>query len=89
MSRSLYLSLMCDPKKADTLFDLGIVKWHSRKDRPGAIAAWKKLPGTNPTYRDKGCGAAMDDASAAALTQFPCRWRFSRIYRSLAGKTIQ
>ena len=42
-----------DPKKADTLFNLGIVKWQGKKDGPGAVAAWKKLLETNPAYPDK------------------------------------
>jgi hypothetical protein len=46
-------SLTYDSKKADTLFDLGIVKWQGEKDGPGAVAAWKKLLDTNPAYPDK------------------------------------
>jgi len=41
------------PQKADTLFNLGIVKWQGKKDEPGALAAWKKLLETNPTYPDR------------------------------------
>ena len=41
------------PLKADTLFNLGIVKWQGKKDGPGAVAAWKKLLETNPAYPDK------------------------------------
>jgi hypothetical protein len=41
------------PQKADTLFNLGIVKWQGKRDGPGAVAAWKKLLETNPTYPDK------------------------------------
>jgi len=41
------------PQKADTLFNLGIVKWQGKKDGPGAVAAWKKLLETNPAYPDK------------------------------------
>ena len=43
----------CLPLKADTLFNLGIVKWQGKKDGPGAVAAWKKLLETNPAYPDK------------------------------------
>ena len=42
-----------DAKKADTLFNLGIVKWQGKKDAPGAVAAWKKFLDTNPAYPDK------------------------------------
>jgi hypothetical protein len=41
------------PKKADILFNLGIVKWQGKKDGPGAVAAWKKLLETNPAYPGK------------------------------------
>jgi len=43
----------CLPLKADTLFNLRIVKWQGKKDGPGAVAAWKKLLETNPAYPDK------------------------------------
>jgi tetratricopeptide (TPR) repeat protein len=46
-------SLTYDAKKADTLFNLGIVKWQGKKDGPGAVAAWKKLLETNPAYPNK------------------------------------
>ena len=46
-------SLTYDPKKADSLFNLGIVKWQSKKDGPGALASWKKQLETNPAYPDK------------------------------------
>jgi len=41
------------PQKADTLFNLGIVKWQGKKDGPGAVAAWEKLLETSPAYPDK------------------------------------
>lgn len=46
-------SLTYDSKKADTLFNLGIVKWQGKKDGTGAVAAWKKLLETNPAYPEK------------------------------------
>ncbi|MGB7437194.1 MAG: tetratricopeptide repeat protein [Candidatus Acidiferrum sp.] len=42
--------LALEPTKADTLFNLGIVKWQGKKDAQGAIAAWQKLLDTNPDY---------------------------------------
>src|SRR5208337_4262957 len=44
-----------EPNKANTLFNLGIVKWQSKNDAAGAIAVWQKLLDTNPNYeaRDK------------------------------------
>jgi hypothetical protein len=54
VSPSRYLkSLTHGPKKEDTLFNLGIVKWQDKKDGPGAVAPWKKLLETNPAYPDK------------------------------------
>ena len=41
------------PQKADTFFNLSIVKWQGKKYGPGAVAAWKKLLETNPAYHDK------------------------------------
>lgn len=48
-------ALTYEPNKANTLFNLGIVKWQSKNDAAGAIAVWQKLLDTNPNYeaRDK------------------------------------
>ncbi len=46
-------SLTYEPTKANTLFNLGIVKWQGKHDGPGAIAAWQKLLETNPNYENK------------------------------------
>lgn len=46
-------SLSYEPTKANTLFNLGIVKWQGKMDIPGAIAAWQKLIETNPHYEGK------------------------------------
>ena len=45
--------LKTNPTKADTLFNLSIVKWQGKKVGPGAVAAWKKLLETNSAYPDK------------------------------------
>jgi len=42
-----------DPKTADTLFNLGIVKWQGKQDGPGAVTAWMKLLEANAAYPDK------------------------------------
>ena len=47
------LSLTYDPNKADTLFNLGVVKWQGKKDGRGAVAAWQKLLDANPAYPNK------------------------------------
>jgi cytochrome c-type biogenesis protein CcmH/NrfG len=46
-------SLSYEPTKANTLFNLGIVKWQGKMDVPGAVAAWQKLLDTNPNYEAK------------------------------------
>jgi cytochrome c-type biogenesis protein CcmH/NrfG len=46
-------SLTYEPAKANTLFNLGIVKWQGKHDGPGAIAAWQKLLDANPDYDQK------------------------------------
>jgi tetratricopeptide (TPR) repeat protein len=46
-------SLFYEPTKADTLFNLGIVKWQGKMDVDGAVAAWQKLLDTNPAYENK------------------------------------
>jgi cytochrome c-type biogenesis protein CcmH/NrfG len=46
-------SLSYEPTKANTLFNLGIVKWQGKMDIPGAVAAWEKLLAANPDYEGK------------------------------------
>ena len=42
-----------DPKRAQTLFNLGMVKWEGKGDTEGAIEAWEKLLKDNPDYPDR------------------------------------
>lgn len=48
-------ALVYAPANANTLFNLGLVKWKGKKDGPGALADWQKLLAANPQYegRDK------------------------------------
>ncbi|HXY13292.1 MAG TPA: tetratricopeptide repeat protein [Terriglobales bacterium] len=46
-------ALSYDPTKANTLFNLGVVKWQGKMDINGAVAAWQKLLETNPNYENK------------------------------------
>ena len=41
------------PNNANTLFNLGLVKWRGKKDGAGAVADWKKLLKTSPNYEGK------------------------------------
>ena len=46
-------SLTYEPNKANTLFNLGLVKWQGKMDINGAVADWQKLLATNPNYEGK------------------------------------
>lgn len=37
-----------DPKDANSLFNLGYIRWQGKKDTKGALAAWSQLLKTNP-----------------------------------------
>lgn len=41
-------SLRYDPKDANSLFNLGAIKWQGKQDAAGALAAWQQLLKTNP-----------------------------------------
>jgi cytochrome c-type biogenesis protein CcmH/NrfG len=41
-------ALTYDPKDANSLFNLGLVKWEGKQDGPGALAAWRLLLKSNP-----------------------------------------
>jgi tetratricopeptide (TPR) repeat protein len=41
------------PSNANTLFNLGLVKWKGKADGAGAIADWEKLLAANPNYEGK------------------------------------
>jgi tetratricopeptide (TPR) repeat protein len=46
-------ALSYEPNKANTLFNLGLVKWRGKMDVNGAVADWQKLLATNPNYEGK------------------------------------
>lgn len=46
-------ALSYEPNKANTLFNLGLVKWRGKMDVNGAVADWEKLLATNPNYEGK------------------------------------
>jgi len=47
---SLNKALQLDPKSANALYNLGMLKWQVKGDVKGAIAAWEKLVKTNPHH---------------------------------------
>jgi cytochrome c-type biogenesis protein CcmH/NrfG len=44
----LQQSLQYDPKDANSLFNLGMIKWQGKQDTKGALAAWQELLKSNP-----------------------------------------
>jgi cytochrome c-type biogenesis protein CcmH/NrfG len=44
----LQQSLHYDPKDANSLFSLGMIKWQGKQDSKGALAAGQQLPKANP-----------------------------------------
>ena len=46
-------ALSYSPDNANTLFNLGLVKWKGKMDGAGAVADWKKLLAANPNYEGK------------------------------------
>ncbi len=46
-------SLKLDPNHAQTLYNMGVVKFEGLKDTKGAIAAWQHLLDTNPNYPER------------------------------------
>ncbi len=44
----LQRSLRDDPKDANSLFDLGMIKWQAKHDSKGAVATWQQLLKSNP-----------------------------------------
>jgi len=48
--RELNESLKSEPNHAQTLLNLGLIKWQSKMDVEGAVQAWQKLLDTNPSF---------------------------------------
>ena len=46
--RQLQESLLYEPRDANSLFNLGMIRWKGKNDPVGAIAAWQELLRTNP-----------------------------------------
>lgn len=47
----LQKALQYDPKAANSLFNMGMIKWQGKQDAKGAIAAWQELLKTNPQLK--------------------------------------
>jgi cytochrome c-type biogenesis protein CcmH/NrfG len=46
-------ALVYQPDRPNTLFNLGLVRWHGKGDIPGALADWEKLLAADPNYAGK------------------------------------
>jgi cytochrome c-type biogenesis protein CcmH/NrfG len=46
-------SLTFEPRHAGTLMNIGIIKWRSKKDAAGAVAAWEELLQYHPEFPQK------------------------------------
>jgi cytochrome c-type biogenesis protein CcmH/NrfG len=46
-------ALKDDPKNANALFNLGMMRWQARKDADGAVSAWKQLLKLNPDLEEQ------------------------------------
>jgi cytochrome c-type biogenesis protein CcmH/NrfG len=46
--RQLQQTLRYDPKDANSLFNLGMIRWQGKQDAKGALAAWRQLLKSNP-----------------------------------------
>jgi cytochrome c-type biogenesis protein CcmH/NrfG len=44
----LQQALQYDPKDANSLFNLGLIRWRGKQDAKGALAAWRELLKSNP-----------------------------------------
>jgi cytochrome c-type biogenesis protein CcmH/NrfG len=51
--RQLQLVLKADPKNANALFNMGMMKWKGKDDAQGAVAAWEELLRNNPNLDRK------------------------------------
>ena len=49
----LQQSLKSEPNDANSLFNLGMIRWKGKNDAAGAVAAWQELLSTNPNLDRK------------------------------------
>lgn len=67
--KQLDRSLKDDPKNANSLFNLGMIRWQAKNDVPGALTAWKQLLKSNPNL--DGQKKAQVQRLIAAASQHP------------------
>ena len=52
--RELETVAKSDPKHAQTMFNLGMIKWQAKGDAKGAVESWEKLLKSVPDYPERG-----------------------------------
>lgn len=65
--KQLNQALRYDPKDANALFDLGLIKLNGKQDGKGAMAAWQRLLKSNPQLTEDR-KATVQKLMAAVLT---------------------
>jgi cytochrome c-type biogenesis protein CcmH/NrfG len=80
----LQQSLQYEPKDANSLFNLGVMKWQGKQDAQGALAAWQELLKSNPNLsadrkanvqklieeaKRRGSGLSREPAAAGSMTK--------------------
>ncbi len=51
--REFEIALRYDPNHAQTMFNMGMVKWQGKGDAKGALESWEKLLQVQPNYPDR------------------------------------
>jgi cytochrome c-type biogenesis protein CcmH/NrfG len=62
-----------DPKNANALFNLGMIRWQAKKDPGSAVSAWKQLLKLNPDLDEQKktqVNRLISDATQHGATQF-------------------
>jgi cytochrome c-type biogenesis protein CcmH/NrfG len=80
--KQLQQVLKADPKNANALFNLGMMKWKGRDDAAGAIATWQELLRSNPNLdRNSTVEQMMPRPRASQLAASPAQPPVDRILR--------
>jgi cytochrome c-type biogenesis protein CcmH/NrfG len=69
-------ALRYDPNNANALFDLGVIRFEGKRDRKGALAAWRRLLQSNPQLsaeRKSTVEELMAEASTMRVDRGPNR----------------
>jgi len=59
----LEIALTYNPKNPGALMNIGLIRWQTKHDVPGAVASWEKLLKLNPDFPQKAQVQQMIDAA--------------------------